>query len=80
MEARDPVPTLLPSLVALLAAAERSKGGALTKTEVEALVDKATAIAMSPADQLKLEQSRGYADIEPRLAWEQWRLIRGDFA
>jgi hypothetical protein len=23
-----------------------------------------------------LERSRGYADIDPELAWEQWNLVR----
>lgn len=76
LEARNPRPTIIPSLVALLAAAERSEGGALTREEVEQLVAEAPAIAMDVADALALERGRGYADIEPELAWEQWQLVR----
>jgi len=76
VEAQDPVPTIVPSLVALLASTERSKGTALTKSELERLVDEAPAIAMATADALALERSRGYADIEPQRAWEQWQIVR----
>lgn len=31
---------------------------------------------MKPADALALERSRGYADIEPELAWQQWQIVR----
>ena len=74
--ASEPVPTIVPSLVALLMATERSRGRPLTQSEVEALVSSSTAIAMDPSDVLALERSRGYADIEPELAWEQWQLVR----
>lgn len=76
LQAQDPVPTIVPSLVAMLTAAERTKGAALTRGEVERLVDEAPAIAMAVSDAVALERSRGYADIEPRLAWEQWQVVR----
>jgi hypothetical protein len=57
-------------------AAERSKGAPLSEKEVRDIVDDSSAVAMSPADALSLERSRGYADIEPELAWEQWQLVR----
>ena len=31
---------------------------------------------MTVADARKLELSRGYADIEPELAWEQWQVVK----
>lgn len=74
--ASDLAPTIVPSLTAQLMAAENSKGRALSKREVEAITAKATAIAMAPQDALALERSRGYADIEPELAWEQWQITR----
>jgi len=70
------VPTIMPSLVALLLAAERSKGSPLTRPEVEAIVAKSAAIMMNPRDVRALERSRGYADIEPELAWPQWQIVR----
>jgi hypothetical protein len=31
---------------------------------------------MKQRDQQKLERSRGYADLDPERAWEQWQLLR----
>lgn len=70
------VPVIIPSVVAMLGAMENKNGRPLTRVEVEELVDKAPAIAMEPADAITMERSRGYADIEPELAWEQWQLVR----
>jgi hypothetical protein len=70
------VPTIIPPLVSLLAAAERSRGMPLTKRELEELVASSPAIAMEPRRALAVERSRGYADIEPELAWEQWQIVR----
>jgi hypothetical protein len=74
--AGDLVLVIIPSLVARLTAAEDSKGEKLSQSEVEALTSDAAAIAMEPRDALVLERSRGYADIEPELAWEQWQIVR----
>jgi hypothetical protein len=76
LEAVDPVPTLVPSLVATLTASERSNGGPLTQLQVELIVEQAPAIAMPTAVALAFERERGYADIEPRRAWEQWQIVR----
>jgi hypothetical protein len=72
------VSTIIPSLVAILMAAERSAGRALTRREVDDIVANSTAMAMEPRDARVLERSRGYADIEPELAWEQWQIVRRD--
>lgn len=76
LAALDPVPTIMPSLVAMLAATEAKRETPLTAPEVETLLDGCPAIAMALADAVKLERSRGYADLEPRRAWAQWELIR----
>lgn len=73
------VPVIMPSLVAMLLNKERELGRALESQEVSALVEQSPCIALERADALELEQSRGYADIEPDLAWEQWQLIREMF-
>jgi hypothetical protein len=72
----NPVLVLMPSLVSKLLAAERARGQPLAQGEVEATVNESSAVAMDPADAAKLERSRGYADIEPELAWRQWLLVR----
>lgn len=76
LEAIDPVPTIMPSLVALLHASEQRAGRPLTQSEVEALVDGCPAIAMELRHTIALERARGYADIEPRRAWAHWQIVR----
>lgn len=70
------VPVIMPSLTAMLAAKENELGRRLEPSEVSALVAKSPCVALERSDALKLEQSRGYADIEPDLAWEQWQIVR----
>lgn len=79
VKARPPselVPTIMPSLVAMLMAQENAKRAPLTKQEVEVLVAKAPAMMMKRDHARALERSRGYADIDPELAWEQWQIVR----
>jgi hypothetical protein len=61
----------VPSLRAILGA-QKSK---LTKKQLEAIRDNANCIAMTPRDAQRLERERGYADLDPELAWEQWKLL-----
>ena len=68
--------TFVPSLAAILIAAERSRGAPLTEKDVEQIVSNGAVIAMEPVTARALELSRGYADIEPELAWEQWQIVR----
>lgn len=70
-------PVIIPALVAVLAAKEQEAGAPLTPAEVAAIVDESPCIAMRQADAITLERSRGYADLEPELAWEQWQIVRG---
>lgn len=65
-----------PALRVILLALETKKGKPLTKKEVEAARDKSACIAMKPHDAQAVERARGYADINPELAWEQWKLVR----
>lgn len=69
-------PVFMPSLVAMLLAAENKAGRALTREQVEAIRDESTCIAMKPRDAQQMERMRGYADLEPALAWEQWQIAR----
>lgn len=78
LSASKVAPTIMPSLAALLTRVEAQKGSALTRDEVERIVADSPAVVMDLADVIELERSRGYADIEPQLAWEQWQLIRED--
>lgn len=68
--------TFVPPLVAILTALEQQHGAPLTRTQVEATRGKSACIAMDPRDAQTLERTRGYADLDPALAWEQWQLVR----
>jgi hypothetical protein len=69
-------PVFIPALVALLTAAEEKAGRRLRREEVERLTSEGTCMMMTHADAQKLERSRGYADLEPELAWRQWQVLR----
>lgn len=70
--------TPVPALVAVLLAKEKDKGSPLTRAEVEEIIDNAACIAMSRHAREKLDASRGYDDIDPERAWEQWQHVRKD--
>ena len=70
------VPVFVPPLVTLLQKKERTKGSPLTKEEVLEIRDNATMILMKADEALKMADSRGYRDIDPDKAWEQWLQIR----
>ncbi|WP_344500521.1 DUF4261 domain-containing protein [Dactylosporangium maewongense] len=69
-------PVFIPALVALLHAAEAEAGRHLQREEVERVTNEGACMMMTHADAQQLERSRGYADLEPDLAWWQWQLVR----
>jgi hypothetical protein len=68
--------TFVPALVAVLTALEDKANKPLTQKQVERARDQGACIAMKPADARALERSRGYADLDPELAWPQWQARR----
>jgi hypothetical protein len=68
----------VPALVAVLGALEQRRGRPLTRADVEETAAAATSIAVEHLDARALERSRGYADIEPERAWEQWLVLRSE--
>lgn len=64
----------LPSLTALLLQAERQKGMALTRQEVEQVRDNATCVTVPDEIARNLDLSRGYGYIDPQRCWEQWSV------
>jgi hypothetical protein len=69
-------PMFIPALCVLLTAAEKKQARPLTREQVEAIRDKGNCIVMERRDSQKLERSRGYADLEPEIVWEQWQVMR----
>lgn len=72
----DLVPVFMPALHVLLVALEQKWRRPLTQDEVEATRDRGVCIAMEPRDAQKIEFERGFSDLDPDLAWEQWQLVR----
>lgn len=72
----DLIITPVPALVAVLLAMEREKGVALTREEVEEITHRAECIAMPRHARKKVVEARGYEDIDPEEAWEQWQKVR----
>ncbi|MBL4848959.1 MAG: hypothetical protein JKY65_25835 [Planctomycetes bacterium] len=74
----DLVPVFIPALVVGLLNQERAKGASLTRVEVEDLRDRAVVTLMNVETAQTLADERGYDDLDPELAWEQWRVARRD--
>jgi hypothetical protein len=70
------IPVFIPALVVLLHRAERLKGGPLTQQEVFDIRDKGACVMMEVKDAIALDSKRGYNDIDPDRAWEQWQEAR----
>lgn len=66
----------MPSLAAVLTDAEKKAGKKLTKKQVETIRDEAPCMTMDHRDAQRLERKRGYADLEPSLAYEQWQVLQ----
>ena len=66
----------IPSLVAILLHTERTMGEPLTEAQVLALRDNCVCMTMSYGMAAKLEEDRGYPDIRPENAWEDWIAVR----
>lgn len=68
----------IPSLIATLKEREREKGEALTEEEVIKVRDNCPAIAMYLEQLRRIEEVRGYIDIDPEKVWEEWKRVKGE--
>jgi hypothetical protein len=66
----------VPALVAVLIHHENEKGAPLTEEEVLSIRDSVDSIAMPLSAKQKLEETRGYADIDPENVWAEWQIAR----
>jgi hypothetical protein len=72
----DPlIPVPIPPLVMILHLKERDKGAPLTEAEVLAVRGSCVCMMMRRSDAALLAKRRGYDDIDPEHAWEQWQAI-----
>jgi hypothetical protein len=79
-EKEDLVIYPIPSLVALLLNLEKSKGSPLTEHEVIEVRDNCASIAVPPDVARRMDESRGYRDIDPEDCWEEWQKARQQLA
>ena len=70
----------VPALVAVLLNAENEKESPLTESEVIEIRDSSNCIAMPIDVAGKVAEERGYADIDPENAWEEWQTVRIELA
>lgn len=68
--------TPMPSLVSLLLRAEDEKGSPLTREEVQAIRNKCVCIVLRGSSVAAIADRRGYDDIDPEHAWEDWQIAR----
>ncbi|MCU8059084.1 hypothetical protein L5L78_23350 [Shewanella sp. SM34] len=66
----------MPSLVSVLLNKENEKGSPLTESEVLEITNSSACIAMPLYAKKKVEESRGYLDINPENSWEEWQAAR----
>jgi hypothetical protein len=69
-----------PPLIAVLLAAERSKGAALTEQEVLDIRDGATCVRVPRSVAEAIAERRGYPDLDPERCFEEWRVVRTELA
>ena len=70
----------MPALAPLLHRAEQLKGGPLTEEEVCRIRDRAICVTMSPEAAAAIEAERGYRDLDPENAWQEWQQLRPTLA
>ena len=70
------IPVHIPPLVQLLQALESRKGLPLSRDEVEQVCGKAVCMMMRVSAAEAMAKSRGFRDIDPANAWEEWVAYR----
>jgi hypothetical protein len=69
----------IPSLASTLLKRERAKGSPLTEEEVIAIRDDAPCVVLPPDEAAKVDERRGYLDLDPENCWAEWQRIRLTF-
>jgi hypothetical protein len=72
----DLVPVFIPSLASVFMRHELDEGRPLTENEVIAIRQGSIAVELSRSEALRLEDRRGYKDVDPARCWETWRNLR----
>lgn len=76
MAERNLVQVFMPSLAALLIVAEKRRRRPLTEKEVTAIKNTTTVMMLIAEAAQKLDEQRGYKDINPENCWDEWQELR----
>jgi hypothetical protein len=77
--ANDPlVPVPIPALGVLLLNLEKQKGAPLSEQEVLHARDKAVCMMLPLSKKRLMDEKRGYEDINPENAWQEWQAFRAE--
>ena len=68
----------IPALIVVLIDKEQDIGRELTRDEVEAIGDGATAIRLPAEAAEDIIRERGYRDIDPDMVWREWQAYKAD--
>lgn len=71
-------PCFTPSLVAILLNREKSLGRPLAEDEVYKIRDESNVVMLPVSMKSKMDESRGYSDIDPENCWLEWQLCRDE--
>jgi hypothetical protein len=70
------MPVPIPALCILFAHLEKKKGAPLSRAEVLAARDSADCIMLPLSIKRRMDVARGYADLDPENAWQDWLAFR----
>ena len=65
----------MPSLLACFRNAERESGSSLTLEEAQKIRRTAVAVVLNEEVALKMEQRRGFRDLDPISFWSEWQAL-----
>jgi hypothetical protein len=68
--------TFIPALSVLAAHVEETLGAPLTRAQLEGLRDHTNVMALPQATVKHADEQRGFSDIDPARAWEEWQALR----
>jgi hypothetical protein len=70
------VTIFIPALIARLWQHEQAKGSPLTAEKVTAICERAICMTLRRDLAREIIAERGFADIDPANAWEEWQVAR----
>ena len=69
-------PCFTPSLIAILLNREKFLGRNLIEEEVNEIRDDSNVVMLPVSMKAKMDESRGYCDINPENCWNEWQEFK----